>query len=77
MRDGAKIKGGALLRMLTCTPHRGQGLDMRAAAFATGPESYVWIAAPRLASVALMLELLLAVTLTFTIIVCVHASEVE
>jgi hypothetical protein len=56
---------------------RYASLDLHAAAFATGPESYVWIAAPRLASVALMLELLLAVTLTFAMLVHVQASEVE
>jgi hypothetical protein len=37
----------------------------------------VWLAAPRLENVDLLLELLLAATLTFTILLHVQASEVE
>jgi hypothetical protein len=75
VRDSA-----ARVRVVASASRWGTGryasLKLFAVPFATASESCVWIAAPRLESVDLLLELLVAVTPTLTILVYVNASEV-
>jgi hypothetical protein len=84
MCNVGRLNKHALFRLLAYTLYSAQHLMRDSAArrllavsFATAPESCVWIAAPRLESVDLLLELVLAVTLTFAILVRVQPQEVE
>jgi hypothetical protein len=84
MCNVGRLDKRALFRLLAYTLYSAQHLmrdsaarRLLAASFAMAPEFCVWIAAPRLESFDLMLELLLAMTLTFAILVHVHPQEVK